>query len=184
MDELFNWLVGQIIAIAALILGIALWVKVRKIEKLQKKNMSLEARNRPNLNSGNKRPHLIHHEHDGDRTHAIRNQKLVNHISLYFQNQGDHLYYDNVEFKKRNKRQEVEILSEKELELFTDPRDSQKVEMGESLKITFEREIGESMDYEFNIFFQNQEGMLFHQTITGKKGTTPVVGEPAPEKPF
>lgn len=184
MDEFLNWLTGQIIAIAALVLGIIILIKFRRLNKQQKRYNDLIAGNKPNLNSIQQRPHLIHHVHDGDRTHAIRNQKLVNHISLYFQNQGDTLFYDNVEFQQRNKRQEVEILAEKELEIFTDPRDSQKVELGESLKITFEREIGESMDYEFKIFFQNEQGEFFHQVIKGEKGTTPAVGEPIRDEPF
>lgn len=184
MDEFLTWLSGQIIAIIALILGIFLWIKLYKINKLLKSHSGLQAKNSQNMVLTGQRPHLIHHEHDGDRTHAIRNQKLVNHISLYFLNQGDTLYYDNIEFQKRNKRQEVEILAEKELEIFTDPRDSQKVEMGDSLKITFEREIGESMEYSFKVFFQNEEGQLFYQSITGQKGTTPVVEDPVPVEPF
>lgn len=184
MDEFFHWIIDQIIAIVALVLGIVLLIQQRKVKKQLKSYNTVAGISKPISSSIKQVPHLVFYVHDGDRTHAIRNQKLVNHISLYFRNQGETLYYDNVEFNQRNKRQEVEILAEKEIELFTDPRDAQKVDMGESLKITFEREIGESMDYEFKVFYQNEEGEFYHQLISGQKGTTPTVGEPIPEKPF
>ncbi len=184
MDDFFNWLLNQAIAIVALMMSIVLLIQNRRLRlHLKRYELSL-ALSKPISGGILQAPHLIHFEQEGERTHAIRNQKLVNHISLYFRNQGETLYYDNIEFEERNKRQEVEILAEKELEIFTDSRDSQKVEMGESLKISFEREIGESMNYQFNIFFQDKEGILYFQTIKGEKGSSPAVGEPQKAAPF
>jgi hypothetical protein len=113
-----------------------------------------------------------------ENTHAIRNQKLVNYLALYFRNTGGDLYYENVEFERRNKRLQVEILAEEEIEFFTDPRDEQKIETGESLKVAFEREIGEAMVYNLKVFFQDEAGKKYYQRFDGHKGEAPQSSDP------
>ena len=179
MDTFLSWIGQQAIGILAFFLAIGAWIYSfrlrRKLQPLLPQKIG-KAADAPEI-IPTAPPQLAFYPVD-DRTHAIRNQKLVNRLSLHFRNLGGPLYYDNVEFERHNKRLEVEILAEKELEIFTDPRDDQRIEPGEALRITFEREIGDQMGYRIKVYFEDTDRKLFYQTIEGTKGRPPLVSAP------
>ena len=177
METFITWLQDQGIAILALVIAIIALVKSFRAGK---KVASISLPSMPKIfgsSTANLPPRLSYFEVK-DNTHAIRNHKLVNHLALHFRNTGGNLFYENITFERPNKHLEVEILAEKELEIFHDPRDDQKVEPGECLRVTIEREIGEEMEYDFHLLFANEKGAKFSQRVRGKKGIVPVVEEP------
>ncbi|MFK7971633.1 MAG: hypothetical protein AB8F95_14805 [Bacteroidia bacterium] len=170
-------LIALVVAIIALVVAIIALVRTFGSGKGAKKR-GLAIPN-PFANPHAHLPPRLSYFEVKDNTHAIRDHKLVNHLSLHFRNTGGNLFYENIHFTRSNKHLEVEILAEQELEIFHDPRDDQKVQTGECLRVTFEREIGEKMEYDFQILFANDSGTIFSQRIYGKKGLVPEVEEPA-----
>ena len=179
MQEFISWLGQQAIALIALLISVYTLIQFLRFKKGQNKAQKEASGPIAPVQPIKKQvaPHLEFYPVE-DITHVIRNQKLVNRLSLHFRNSGNSLYYDNVEFSNHNKRLEVEILSEQELEIFSDPREDQKVAHMESLRVTFEREIGDPMAYDFKIFYQDKNGNLYSQHVTGQKGEDPQVYEP------
>jgi len=177
MEAFVTWLADQAVALVALV--IAIIALIRTFGSKQK-GQSVSVPMIPKI-FGNSNAHLpprLSYFEVKDNTHAIRDHKLVNHLALHFRNIGGNLFYENITFERQNKHLEVEILAEKELEIFHDPRDDQKVEPGECIRITFEREIGERMEFDFTVIFANEQGKLLRQRVHGKKGIVPVVEEP------
>ena len=115
-----------------------------------------------------------------EKTHVIREQKLLNQLCLDFINVGQDLFYDNLEFSRYNKRLEVEILAQENLGVFHKDEDEQKIGKDEKLRICFEREMGEELIYDIKIFFRDAQGKLYAQEVQGSKGSTPVVGKRFP----
>ncbi|MEZ4685870.1 MAG: hypothetical protein R3B47_07320 [Bacteroidia bacterium] len=175
MNPFVQWLIDNIIALLALAVGLVALFRTFGKREGSKTVVSLPAI----FSNGNAHlpPRLSYFEVK-ENTHAIRGHKLVNHLSLHFRNTGGNLFYENISFLRPNKHLEVEILAEKELEIFHDPRDDQKISTGESVKICFEREIGDELDYDFTIRFSDEHGKNFSQRVHGKKGIVPVVEEP------
>ena len=177
MESFLAWLADQAVALTALILAVVALVRTFMLGAKDKKGQNpfwsrMFSRRKRTLT-----PRLSYFEVE-DNTHAIRGHKLVNHLALHFRNIGGVLYYENIVFSRANNHLEVEILAEKELEIFHDPRDDQRLETGECLRITFEREIGDPMDYDFDIMFSDENANMLKQHIAGKKGQVPLVGEP------
>lgn len=170
---MLNWILDQAIALIAL--GIALWALWRtrlhpQPSRIIKKKPIPPKVSLPPI----EKPPFVYFP-VADQTHAIRNDKLVNRLAIHLRNEGPEVYYDNIEFSSVNKQVEVEILSEKELDFFNDSRDSQRVATGESLRITIEREIGASLDYDFKLFFLDKSDTLHCQHVKGKKGEVPTM---------
>ena len=175
MNPLVQWLIDNAVALLALILAVIALIRTFGKGEKGGNPISLPAI----LGGGHPQlpPRLSYFEVQ-ENTHAIRGHKLVNHLSLHFRNTGGNLFYENISFIRPNKHLEVEILAEKELEIFHDPRDDQKVESGECIRICFEREIGEDLEYDFSLIFADEQGRNYRQRVHGKKGIVPVVEEP------
>lgn len=172
LETFITFILDQGIALLALV--VAIFALVHSLRNAS----SVKALRLPKLFGGPPIPPRLSYYEVKDNTHAIRDHKLVNHLSLHFRNVGGTLYYEDVRFEEKNKHLEVEILAEQELDIFHDPRDDQKIETGECLRITLEREIGEQMAYHFEIIYQNDQGVPHQQRVAGRKGEVPSVSEP------
>jgi hypothetical protein len=175
MSPVLEWLIDQAVALLALI--IALIALYRTFGKRSESGSTGALASVFGSSHAHLPPRLSYVDIK-ENTHAIRDHKLVNHLSLHFRNTGGNLYYENISFQRANKHLEVEILAEKELEIFHDPRDDQKISPGECVRICFEREIGETLEYDFTIAFTNEQGQAYRQRVHGKKGIVPEVEEP------